>query len=82
VSLSRESDSERGPDGPRLERARHVEAEGRLDAGDLRGSPALLLRGDKGREIACQHLKLHGGFWYVVKPNGMANMAKGSGIMM
>jgi hypothetical protein len=29
----------------------------------------------------CQHVKLHGGFWYVVKPNGMANMAKGMGMM-
>ncbi len=29
----------------------------------------------------CQHAKLHGGFWYVIKPNGTANTAKGMGMM-
>jgi Secreted repeat of unknown function len=46
------------------------------------GHPLYYFAGDKGREITCQHVKLHGGFWYVVKPSGMANMAKGSGMMM
>jgi Secreted repeat of unknown function len=46
------------------------------------GHPLYYFAGDKGREITCQHVKLHGGFWYVVKPNGMANMAKGSGMTM
>jgi hypothetical protein len=29
----------------------------------------------------CQHVKLHGGYWYVVDPNGTANTAKGVGTM-
>lgn len=46
------------------------------------GHPLYYFSGDKGRNIMCQHVKLHGGFWYVVKPSGAANMAKGSGTMM
>jgi predicted lipoprotein with Yx(FWY)xxD motif len=46
------------------------------------GHPLYYFSGDKGRKIMCQHVKLHGGFWYVVKPNGAANMAKGSGMSM
>jgi predicted lipoprotein with Yx(FWY)xxD motif len=33
--------------------------------------------GDTAHSISCQHVKLHGGFWYVVNPNGTANTAKG-----
>jgi predicted lipoprotein with Yx(FWY)xxD motif len=46
------------------------------------GHPLYYFSGDKGTKIMCQHVKLHGGFWYVVKPSGAANMAKGSGMMM
>jgi predicted lipoprotein with Yx(FWY)xxD motif len=46
------------------------------------GHPLYYFEGDKKPgQIMCQHVKLHGGFWYVVKPNGMANMAKGMGMM-
>jgi predicted lipoprotein with Yx(FWY)xxD motif len=46
------------------------------------GHPLYYFSGDKGTKIMCQHVNLHGGFWYIVKPNGAANMAKGSGSMM
>jgi predicted lipoprotein with Yx(FWY)xxD motif len=46
------------------------------------GHPLYYFSGDKGTKITCQHVNLHGGFWYVVKPSGAANMAKGSGSMM
>jgi predicted lipoprotein with Yx(FWY)xxD motif len=45
------------------------------------GHPLYYYSGDKGSKIMCQHVKLHGGFWYVVKPNGEANMAQGMGMM-
>jgi predicted lipoprotein with Yx(FWY)xxD motif len=46
------------------------------------GHPLYYFEGDKKPgQIMCQHVKLHGGFWYVVKPSGMANMAKGMGMM-
>jgi predicted lipoprotein with Yx(FWY)xxD motif len=45
------------------------------------GHPLYYFSEDKPGKIMCQHVKLHGGFWYVVKPNGMANMAKGMGMM-
>jgi predicted lipoprotein with Yx(FWY)xxD motif len=45
------------------------------------GHPLYYFEGDKPGKIMCQHVKLHGGFWYVVKPNGEANMAKGMGMM-
>ena len=36
------------------------------------GHPLYYFSEDKPGKIMCQHVKLHGGFWYVVKPNGMA----------
>jgi predicted lipoprotein with Yx(FWY)xxD motif len=45
------------------------------------GHPLYYFEGDKPGKIMCQNVKMHGGFWYVVKPNGMANMAKGMGMM-
>lgn len=45
------------------------------------GHPLYYFSEDKPGKIMCQHVKLHGGFWYVVKPTGMANMAKGMSMM-
>lgn len=45
------------------------------------GHPLYYWSGDNNHTIACQHVKLHGGFWYVVDPNGTPNMAKGIGTM-
>jgi predicted lipoprotein with Yx(FWY)xxD motif len=45
------------------------------------GHPLYYWSGDTSRTILCQHVKLHGGFWYVVNPNGTANKAKGVGTM-
>ena len=43
--------------------------------------PLYYWSGDTAHTIMCQHVKLHGGFWYVVNPNGTANTAKGIGTM-
>jgi predicted lipoprotein with Yx(FWY)xxD motif len=45
------------------------------------GHPLYYWSGDTSHTIMCQHVKLHGGYWYVVDPNGTANMAKGVGTM-
>jgi predicted lipoprotein with Yx(FWY)xxD motif len=45
------------------------------------GHPLYYFEGDKPGKIMCQNVKMHGGFWYVVKPDGEANMAKGMGMM-
>jgi predicted lipoprotein with Yx(FWY)xxD motif len=45
------------------------------------GHPLYYWSGDTGHTILCQHVKLHGGFWYVVNPNGTPNQAKGVGTM-
>jgi predicted lipoprotein with Yx(FWY)xxD motif len=45
------------------------------------GHPLYYYSGDTGEHIMCQHVKLHGGFWYVVNANGSANMAMGHGMM-
>jgi len=45
------------------------------------GHPLYYWSGDTVGAIMCQHVKLHGGEWYVVSPSGMANMAKGVGTM-
>ena len=45
------------------------------------GHPLYYWSGDKAGTIMCQHVNLHGGFWYLVSPNGRANMAKGVGTM-
>jgi predicted lipoprotein with Yx(FWY)xxD motif len=45
------------------------------------GHPLYYWSGDTSHTIMCQHVKLHGGYWYVVKPNGKANMAMGMGTM-
>jgi hypothetical protein len=43
--------------------------------------PLYYYSGDKGEEVMCQHVQLHGGFWYVVSASGAANMAAGHGMM-
>jgi predicted lipoprotein with Yx(FWY)xxD motif len=40
------------------------------------GHPLYYFSGDKGTEIRCQHVKLNGGYWYVVRASGAADMAK------
>jgi predicted lipoprotein with Yx(FWY)xxD motif len=45
------------------------------------GHPLYYWSGDTSHTIMCQHVKLHGGYWYVVDPNGSANTAKGVGTM-
>ena len=45
------------------------------------GHPLYYWSGDTANTIMCQHVKLHGGFWYVVDPKGTANTAKGIGTM-
>jgi predicted lipoprotein with Yx(FWY)xxD motif len=45
------------------------------------GHPLYYWSGDTANTIMCQHVNLHGGFWYVVNPNGTANTAKGIGTM-
>jgi predicted lipoprotein with Yx(FWY)xxD motif len=45
------------------------------------GHPLYYWSGDTSKTIMCQHVKLHGGFWYVVNPNGTANMHMGVGTM-
>jgi predicted lipoprotein with Yx(FWY)xxD motif len=41
------------------------------------GHPLYYWSGDTAHTIFCQHVKLHGGFWYVVNAHGTANTAKG-----
>lgn len=45
------------------------------------GHPLYYWSGDTARTIMCQHVKLHGGLWYVVDPSGKANKAAGVGTM-
>ena len=45
------------------------------------GHPLYYWSGDTAHTIMCQHVKLHGGYWYVVDPNGSANTANGIGTM-
>ena len=45
------------------------------------GHPLYYWSGDKPGTIMCQHVNLHGGFWYVLGTNGKPNMAKGVGTM-
>ena len=45
------------------------------------GHPLYYWSGDTEHTIMCQHVKLHGGYWYVVDPNGSANTAAGVGTM-
>lgn len=45
------------------------------------GHPLYYYSGDMGSHIMCQHANMHGGFWYVVKANGKANLAKGKTMM-
>ena len=45
------------------------------------GHPLYYWSGDTAKTIMCQHVKLHGGFWYVVNPDGTANMHMGVGTM-
>jgi predicted lipoprotein with Yx(FWY)xxD motif len=39
--------------------------------------PLYYWSGDTAHSIFCQHVELHGGYWYVVDPSGAANTAKG-----
>jgi predicted lipoprotein with Yx(FWY)xxD motif len=41
------------------------------------GHPLYYWSGDTAHSVFCQHVRLHGGFWYVVDPTGAANTAKG-----
>jgi predicted lipoprotein with Yx(FWY)xxD motif len=41
------------------------------------GHPLYYWSGDTAHTISCQHVSLHGGFWYVVNPDGTPNTAKG-----
>ena len=41
------------------------------------GHPLYYWSGDTTHTIMCQHVKLHGGYWYVIDPKGTANTAKG-----
>jgi predicted lipoprotein with Yx(FWY)xxD motif len=45
------------------------------------GHPLYYYSGDTGEHIMCQHVKLHGGVWFVVGATGNANMAAGHGMM-
>jgi predicted lipoprotein with Yx(FWY)xxD motif len=45
------------------------------------GHPLYYWSGDEAHTIMCQHVKLHGGLWYVVRPDGTPNTAKGIGTM-
>jgi hypothetical protein len=48
----------------------------RRSSSNYNNHPLYYFEGDKGRKIMCQHANMHGGFWYVVKANGTANLAK------
>ena len=41
------------------------------------GHPLYYYAADKVRKIMCQHQNMHGGLWFIVKPNGRPNTAKG-----
>jgi predicted lipoprotein with Yx(FWY)xxD motif len=45
------------------------------------GHPLYYYSGDTGEHIMCQHVKLHGGLWFVVDASGSPNMAMGHGTM-
>jgi predicted lipoprotein with Yx(FWY)xxD motif len=45
------------------------------------GHPVYFYSGDKGTNIGCQHVKLHGGYWYVLNSNGTPNLARGHAMM-
>jgi hypothetical protein len=45
------------------------------------GHPLYYWSEDTSHTIMCQHVRLHGGLWYVVNPDGTANVAKGVGTM-
>jgi predicted lipoprotein with Yx(FWY)xxD motif len=45
------------------------------------GHPLYYWSGDTAHTIMCQHVKLHGGVWYVIDPSGTPNTAKGIGTM-
>jgi predicted lipoprotein with Yx(FWY)xxD motif len=46
-----------------------------------RGHPLYFYSGDRGTRIGCQHVKLHGGFWYVVNASGTPNLSKSKAMM-
>jgi predicted lipoprotein with Yx(FWY)xxD motif len=43
-----------------------------------RGRPLYYYVSDKIGTVMCQHAKMHGGLWLIVKPNGQPNTAKGA----
>ena len=45
------------------------------------GHPLYYWSEDTSHTIMCQHVRLHGGLWYVVNPDGTPNVAKGVGTM-
>jgi predicted lipoprotein with Yx(FWY)xxD motif len=45
------------------------------------GHPLYYWSGDTAKTIMCQHVKLHGGLWYVLNPDGTPNMHMGVGTM-
>jgi predicted lipoprotein with Yx(FWY)xxD motif len=45
------------------------------------GHPLYYYSGDTGEHIMCQHVKLHGGFWFVAGASGSPNTAMGHGMM-
>ena len=41
------------------------------------GHPLYYYEADKVGKIMCQHARMHGGLWLIIKPNGQPNTAKG-----
>jgi predicted lipoprotein with Yx(FWY)xxD motif len=41
------------------------------------GHPLYYYEADKVGKIMCQHARMHGGIWLIIKPNGQPNTAKG-----
>jgi predicted lipoprotein with Yx(FWY)xxD motif len=40
--------------------------------------PLYYYEADKRGKVMCQHARMHGGLWLVIKPNGQPNTAKGT----
>jgi predicted lipoprotein with Yx(FWY)xxD motif len=39
--------------------------------------PLYYYSADVGSKVLCQHARMHGGLWLIIKPNGQPNTAKG-----
>jgi predicted lipoprotein with Yx(FWY)xxD motif len=46
------------------------------------GHPLYRYSADMKGKAMCQHVNMHGGYWYVVTASGMPDMAKGKGMQM